>query len=488
MAIQFTQFNPLIPQHYTLAETQQEKDAENARKIAQINAQNMGSLQLEELRGANEAGRANAENVQQNMQHADAQEQLGIANDQAQQQIDAGVAAQQQAQARLGVQDASEAARYQQRLDQQALENGRAKTQDERAAVENQRKDEAYTEAKRIQDEIGMQASLGKELLFGQPDKNGEVDVTGARGFFEQGGSDPIPGKARIVARVNPATNSHEFYGVDEEGGYNPITKNGAPQSLSPTGYGMITSAAKAHFGLKTGPEKGNWEVNYEDVTKADGSRKRIPVTMTNKDTSEVKLYVAPEGTARNEPGEDANGNPISDSQTRFMAIKQAQVAEAKRQQAATNDQGPSVPVQSNLAPKRKPLVTYVDNGDPSQAPQNRERFAPPPSAPANTSPASQPSPGPRISLAPKASIAEESNQPEILQETNKVIVPPNASITQEKFDSLSETEQEYLLRRWQGEQIRGAVRSGLSNLGGIISDEASRLRKSAEIRRGLNR
>jgi hypothetical protein len=474
MATQLFNFQPLVPQHYTLAETQGEKDAELQRKIAAINAQNSGQMAESAMRAEYAQADNNANRAMEQQRIEANQQQLGVENGMDQQKIDAAVSAQQQQQAQLGARAAAEAEANKRDVTQQDFQNNRLLSQDAREAAQEQRKAVEWTQAQDTQAKHDYYANLGQGFLDATPDKNGEIDFTANKSVIEQGLGGKLPGDVQVRLRPNADNKGYEAFAVDKEGTYNPILKHEVPVSFGRSQIDMAVSAAKANMGMK--PEQKDLEVIYDQKLGPDGMTLiKTPVSVFDKKSGTTTPYNAAVNTTE---------APLSPAQKALAATK----IKVGPEVAKSDTQDQPAPVASNLAPK--PLVTYADKGDPTQAPHNASRFAQERSA----APASQPKTEPaQPSVGPRQYIADQAAQKGVMEQTqpqpvDKYIVPEGAGVSQEKFDSLSDSEKDYLMNRWQGAGIAKGVGRFFSRAGNAINSEASRLNDSAAVRRGINR
>jgi len=382
MATQLFDFKPVIPQHYTLAETQEEKDIENQRKIAQINAQQAGSMAEASLRGAYAAQAQDSAQALERERMGAVQQQQATQNAMEQRRLDANIAAQQQEQARLGVSDAMKADAYKRDIAQQEVQNGRMQAQDARAAVENQQKDEIYARKKAEEDMHNAWADMGEGFLNTAPDKKGERDFTPYKPAVEQGLGGKL-GDVQVRAKANPETGNTEFFAVDKEGAYNPILKHGVPFALPDSGVEAMKSVAKARMGIKGGEDKQDMQIVYKDVVDTNG--------VTHRTASEVwdkvhnKTYPYPGASAQ-------QAEELSQAQKAVMAAMGDEAPRVAGSKPGAVKESPapevkSAPIVSGLTPK--PLVTVSDIGEEDQLPYNRNLMP-------------KPSFGPRRTLVPK--------------------------------------------------------------------------------------
>jgi hypothetical protein len=353
MATQLFQFTPRATPHYTLAETQSEKDEELRRKLAQIEAQNSGAMAQTITRANYDQANQNADRFVRQQGMEAAQEQNGVANDMEQQKIDATLAMREQQQARLGAQDARQAENDKRILEQQGFQNSRLRAQDERAAIENQRKDAEYSQEQKNKDIHNYYSELGRSFMASTPDKNGDVDVTGHKSVFEQGLGGKLPADAQIKLRPNAETGNYDLYGIGEDGTYTPITKHEVPVSFGKSQMEMAISAAKADMGIK--PEPKDLEVIYDQKLGPDGmTLVKTPVSVFDKKSGKTVPYNAAIAPTTPE---------LTPAQKALAALREQPAQEQDQEEA----QSPRV--RPNLAPK--PLAPRMGQSRGGAAPRS---------------------------------------------------------------------------------------------------------------------
>lgn len=263
MALQLGNFKPSQAQHYTLAETQDEKNAANARQanliaqqglnsLASANAHAAGQIALQGPRLAEEARQADMRDAQAGNSLNATVAQQGAANDLAQQGVDLKAQELQQKQ------QASAAALAQQGVTNQLAQSQEARLQgaDQRqnTLFEQQQADRKIAEEKK-QNELAL-AKFGSYLNTVKPDDKGLVDVTDQKDNIKTlaGGFGDVDYKKITAQNIDGKT---QLYGTDADGNAQPLTRNGNQISIDNKAlqmfsmFGQDSAKAKAQAELE---------------------------------------------------------------------------------------------------------------------------------------------------------------------------------------------------------------------------------------------
>lgn len=322
MPIQFQNFTPLVQPHYTMAETQTEKDAENARKAALIGLQQAGETSRAIMDNNTRAGIADANNGLQREANAANMNQQGIANDQAQQRINAGIennnatnerqAAMDKATisnqglqreyqnktldntiAQQGVENKRNAEIDANRQTQLGLTNKRQDALDARTQEENKRADVEYNQKQVLKNIFDTHAAIGNAILTGQSNKDGYIDITSATDALKTGGQKAnIVEGAKVFTKPN-AMGGGDLFQVGKDEAMYPVYSGDdttTPISLSSGYIKLSTTAANTQNGTST---KKVHSVEMTKTKDENGLEVSQPssITYDNGDTSVYPDY-----------------------------------------------------------------------------------------------------------------------------------------------------------------------------------------------------
>ena len=231
MALQLGQFKPLEHKHYTLAETQSEKDEAAKRQMAIDNNRAASQGVIATMHEANQNNRANAAITERRRQDATAQgnfeseqaatiEQQGIDN-----------ALRQQQEERLGQYTNAQIANIgiDNALKQQQEE--RLQGVDNRQAIQFDQEQEARRQADELKQVPIAIAKFGHYLKTAEPDENGMVDVTDQKDNIKTmvGGFGDQDFKRITAQNVNGKT---QLFGYSDDNKAQPLTRNGNQVSI----------------------------------------------------------------------------------------------------------------------------------------------------------------------------------------------------------------------------------------------------------------
>jgi len=478
MAIQTQTFSPYIPQHYVLAETQAEKDAENARKMA-LQAQQDAAATNRTAMGlqAHSVIQANQDALTRE-QNAANREQLGISNDHEQQKLDAYSARIEADNARQLGQDALAAEDRKRQIGREDMQDKRILGQDARDATLAGREDAEYQIKQKKAEIQNALADLGQGFNFGSPD--GVVDLTGQKASLTKLGIGGTENAVAIRSQFNPNTNQHEIFGEDKSGNAFPLTMGKSPAAFSQDNIGLFNFAHQASVGMNPQKQEGNhYQQVSKKVTDELGNITEIPVgsfnqvtgQYSNSDPSIPGVAIAP-----------ANNAELAAWDKTVQQDPKGKASLLPTAEASTMQSKASIPAQPAILgrPMAQSLVLTKQESDilgrlpPEQKRAALQQISD--SRQSVTAPVEQP-PIEQVSAAPVLQpqvIAAPQEKP--APKSLGVNIPENAGITPDEFSKLSDLEQNALINKWRRDRINAAVSSGLGQLN-----------SAAQYRRGQN-
>ena len=302
MALQFQNFTPNDQKHYTLAETQSEKDATLQRAMAQDAANNAA-------RSADHAMSIDSSNQQHAMSLAQNAKQAGVENGLNQQRINSdntrvGLANAREMEktradvAQNDIANKRQAFADQNTLQQQGLTNARQNISDKQTTEKFNLEKEALLQKKSLADKHLAIGELGLTLATSKSDENGEIDITNHRNILTSLGlTDELTKHESVMARI--VDGKTELYGIDKDGNHSVIMHNKAPVKITNDALSIFSDFYAKQLGVK---EDGDFEVNYQQTLGPDGmTLVKTPVSIINKKNGNLTNYPGASGQPSNE-------------------------------------------------------------------------------------------------------------------------------------------------------------------------------------------
>jgi hypothetical protein len=237
MAIKTQRFNPIKFQHYKLATTQDELDAEAQRKMALQQQQINANAQLANMHETNANNRANADNAIKREKHAIDQQQQLFANGLAAKQIEQG-------DERISL-DYKKNQLNEQR--QKRLEDIAERNQaNNDYMTERQKKEDARLDEQRHKKDVFVKKTLalgmlGDALATSKPDDKGFIDLSPASKAIHQ-----LANGYQIKGRPRALINQNGMIEVYDDNG--PIMNNGQPVRIASTVIQRAKPLADLHY------------------------------------------------------------------------------------------------------------------------------------------------------------------------------------------------------------------------------------------------
>ena len=302
MALQFQNFTPNDQKHFTLAETQNEKEAEMSRQMAQDAANNSA-------RSANHGMSVDSSNQQHAMSLAQNAKQAGVENGLNQQRINSdntrvGLANAREMEktradvAQNDITNKRQAFADQNTLQQQGLTNARQNISDKQTTEKFNLEKEALLQKKSLADKHLAIGELGLTLATSKSDENGEIDITNHRNILTSLGlTDNLTKHESVMARI--VDGKTELYGIDKDGNHSVIMHNKAPVKITSDALSIYSDFYAKQLGVK---EDGDFEVNYQQTLGPDGmTLVKTPVSIINKKNGNLTNYPGASGQPSNE-------------------------------------------------------------------------------------------------------------------------------------------------------------------------------------------
>ena len=283
MALQFQNFTPNDQKHFTLAETQNEKEAEMSRQMARDAANNAAE-------SANRAMSVDSSNQQHAMSLAQNAKQAGVENGLNQQRINSdntrvGLANAREMEktradvAQNDITNKRQALADQNTLQQQGLTNARQNISDKQTTEKFNLEKEALLQKKSLVDKHLAIGELGLTLATSKSDENGEIDITNHRNILTSLGlTDELTKHESVMARI--VDGKTELYGIDKDGNHSVIMHNKAPVKITNDALSIYSDFYAKQLGVKA---DGDFRVIKTKTTDLNGLETETPTHILNQ-------------------------------------------------------------------------------------------------------------------------------------------------------------------------------------------------------------